>query len=140
MSLNNAPAHPSMYFKNLSPVEPSGLTEAAVETSAAPLPTVLWIELTSKCPYDCIFCSRSTLRGAGEHMEFDLFRSIMSELRRPEIIRLNYSGESIHHPRLLEALEFASKTGAVTELVSAFSSFPARDIERFVASGAVVSV
>ena len=53
----------------------------------------------------------------------------------PEIIRLNYSGESIHHPRLLEALQLASKTGAATELVSAFASFPARDIERFVDTG-----
>src|SRR5688572_13588692 len=90
----------------------------------AALPRILWIELTSKCPYDCIFCSRKMLRGAGEHMDFNLYASILGQLRNPEIIRLNYSGESAHYPRLIEAIGLAHATGAFTELVSAFSSYP----------------
>ena len=69
------------------------------------LPRVLWIELTSRCPFDCIFCSRKTLRGAGRHMDFGLCRRILDQLRNPEVIRLNYSGESIHYPRLAEAID-----------------------------------
>ena len=32
-------------------------------------PAVVWIELTSKCPLRCGFCSRENLRGEGEHMQ-----------------------------------------------------------------------
>ena len=99
------------------------------------LPRVLWIELTSRCPFDCIFCSRKTLRGAGNHMDFELYRRILDQLRNPEIIRLNYSGESIHYPRLAEAIELAHGTGARTELVSAFASAPRRPLESLVTRG-----
>ena len=57
------------------------------------LPTTLWIELTSKCPFDCVFCSRMSRHGAGEHMDFGLYIAILDQLRSPEVIRLNYSGE-----------------------------------------------
>ncbi|MCP4687510.1 MAG: radical SAM protein [Desulfobacterales bacterium] len=102
---------------------------------ADPLPAELWIELTSKCPYSCIFCSRKTVRGAGEHMPMDLFASIIGQLQRPRVIRLNYSGESICHPGLNEAIRLAASTGAATELVSAFSIFPKERLEAFATSG-----
>jgi MoaA/NifB/PqqE/SkfB family radical SAM enzyme len=101
----------------------------------APNPKVLWIELTSKCPFDCIFCSRKTLRGNGQHMEFTLFASILKQLDTPDILRLNYSGESIHHPNLIEAISQASRTGALTELVTAFASLPNEKIGPLVRSG-----
>ena len=99
------------------------------------VPRVLWIELTSTCPFDCVFCSRKTLHGAGRHMDLGLYRRIMRELRDPEVIRLNYSGESIHYPYLVEAIALAHETGAVTELVSAFASTPDRLLEPLVTSG-----
>lgn len=98
------------------------MQEIDPDLQAARLPTTLWIELTSKCPFDCVFCSRKLLRGDGEHMDFGLFRSILEQLDRPEMIRLNYSGESIHYPRLGEAIRLAAATGAVTELVTALAS------------------
>jgi radical SAM protein with 4Fe4S-binding SPASM domain len=99
------------------------------------VPKILWIELTSKCPFDCIFCSRQVRRGAGEHMEFELFCSLIQELDRPEIIRLNYSGESIHYPHLIEAIRLAKSTGAVIELVSAFGSISSHVLHGLVESG-----
>ncbi|HSB13923.1 MAG TPA: glycosyltransferase [Bryobacteraceae bacterium] len=98
-------------------------------------PRVLWIELTSRCPFECIFCSRKTLRGAGRHMDFGLCRRILDQLRNPEVIRLNYSGESIHYPRLAEAIELAHATGARTELVSALASAPEHLLEALVTRG-----
>ena len=105
------------------------------EKLVARLPRSLWIELTSKCPFDCVFCSRSTLRGAGEHMSFALYRSLIAQLREPEVIRLNYSGESTHHPRIIEAIELAAATGASVELVTALASLPHRLIGPLVESG-----
>ncbi len=100
-----------------------------------PTPRILWIELTSKCPFDCVFCSRKTLRGAGEHMDFDLYRSLIESLEEPEIIRLNYSGESAHYPYLIEAIELAHQRGAFVELVTAFASYPQHKIDALVESG-----
>lgn len=90
----------------------------------APTPKVIWIELTSRCPFDCIFCTRRTRFGAGRHLDFEIFRRVIGELESPEFIGLNYSGESTHYPRLVEAIELAAATGASTEVVSAFSSIP----------------
>jgi len=87
-----------------------------------PMPQILWIELTSRCPFDCIFCSRKALRGAGEHLDFDLYSRVIDELVDPKILRLNYAGESGHYPRLAEAVQLAAATGAEVELVSALAS------------------
>src|SRR5829696_2304561 len=102
---------------------------------ATDLPTTLWIELTSRCPFDCVFCSRRLRRGDGEHMDILVYRSLIAQLRSPQMLRLNYSGESIHYPHLIEAIELAAATGAATELVSAFSSAPATTISALVHSG-----
>jgi MoaA/NifB/PqqE/SkfB family radical SAM enzyme len=114
-----------------------GVEEAYQEIAqrTEPLPRVLWIELTSRCPYDCIFCSRKLLRGVGQHMDFAMYSSLISQLRNPEIIRLNYSGESIHHPRLTECCRLAAETGAAVELVTVLSALPVAKLELLARSG-----
>lgn len=102
---------------------------------AEPLPTILWIELTSRCPFDCVFCSRQLLRGNGRHMDFGLYSGLIGQLRNPEIIRLNYSGESIHHPRLVESCRAAAETGAAVELVTALAALPEAKLEPLAMSG-----
>lgn len=94
--------------------------EASLPVAArtAALPRVLWIELTSRCPYRCPFCSRETLRGHGRNMPLDLYERIVAQLRAPETLRLNYSGESAHYPHIVPAIALAASTGAWVELVS----------------------
>ncbi|MGH9666200.1 MAG: SPASM domain-containing protein, partial [Bryobacteraceae bacterium] len=98
------------------------VTDEAISNLVAPCPKTLWIELTSKCPFDCRFCSRRYERGDGQNMNFALYESLIAQLRQPETIRLNYSGESTHYPRLADAIRLAGGTGAATELVSALAS------------------
>lgn len=86
------------------------------------MPRILWIELTSRCPFDCVFCTRASLRGAGEHLDLALYQRLLGELDRPQIVRLNYAGESGHYPHLAEAVALAAATGAQVELVSALAS------------------
>jgi MoaA/NifB/PqqE/SkfB family radical SAM enzyme/GT2 family glycosyltransferase len=93
-------------------------------SSALSSPRVVWFELTSKCPVDCVFCSRKSIRGVGEHMPFDLFTRTLAELERPAVIRLSYSGESGHYPQLAEAIDAAKASGADVELVTALVSVP----------------
>lgn len=99
------------------------------------MPGVVWIELTSRCPFDCIFCSRKLLRGNGQHMKFEMLEKLLAELGQPQIIRLNYSGESSHYPHIVEACELASATGARVELVSALASLPWHRVERLAQAG-----
>ena len=33
------------------------MSDALLAARTLPLPRVLWIELTSRCPFDCVFCS-----------------------------------------------------------------------------------
>jgi MoaA/NifB/PqqE/SkfB family radical SAM enzyme len=112
-----------------------GLNDTPADFIASELPKVLWIELTSKCPYDCVFCSRRSRRGDGEHMDFDLYRKLISDLCEPEIIRLNYSGESMHYPHLIEAIRLAKAAGAETELVSVIAGASEGQLRALVESG-----
>jgi radical SAM protein with 4Fe4S-binding SPASM domain len=88
----------------------------------AKTPRILWVELTSKCPFDCVFCSRKTRRGSGEHMSYRLFKSLVAQVEDPRTFLLNYSGESTVYPDLIPAIRLARSTGAAVELVSALAS------------------
>ena len=111
------------------------LSERIADFAAADLPRIAWVELTSKCPFDCIFCSRRFRRGVGRHLDFEVCKSLMQEMQDPEIIRLNYSGESIHYPHLIEAIAMARDAGAQTELVSVLSTATHSLIRDLVRSG-----
>ncbi len=100
-----------------------------------PVPKVLWIELTSACPFDCVFCTRRTRFGSGRHLDFGTYQAVIGELEAPDFIGLNYSGESLCYPRLLEAIELANSTGAATELVTALSTVSRHLLEGIVATG-----
>src|SRR5579871_6702387 len=98
-------------------------------------PRTLWVELTSKCPFDCVFCSRKTLRGAGEHMPYAMFESLVRQVSSPRIFRLNYSGESTVYPDLIRAIRLARSSGAFVELVSALASASDALLEELAGSG-----
>ena len=92
--------------------------------SPTPLPRAYCVELTSKCPFDCIFCSRQLRRGAGQHLPFSVFNSLLDSLVDPRKFILNYSGESTVYPDLIAAIQRARATGASAELVSVMASVP----------------
>ena len=89
---------------------------------AARTPRILWVELTSKCPLDCIFCSRRLRRGAGSHLPFAVFDSLVGALDDPRKILLNYSGESTVYPELVAAIRRVRAAGARAELVSVLAT------------------
>jgi MoaA/NifB/PqqE/SkfB family radical SAM enzyme/GT2 family glycosyltransferase len=84
----------------------------------------LWVELTSKCPFDCIFCSRKTRRGTGQHLPFPVYERMVQELPDARKFILNYSGESMVYPDLIPAIQLARASGAFVELVSALATAP----------------
>jgi radical SAM protein with 4Fe4S-binding SPASM domain len=102
---------------------------------AAQTPRTLWVELTSKCPLDCVFCSRKTRRGAGEHMPWSVFESLVQQVSNPRTFLLNYSGESTVYPRLIPAIRLARSTGAFVELVSALVNVSEASLPELCSSG-----
>jgi radical SAM protein with 4Fe4S-binding SPASM domain len=100
-----------------------------------PLPAEYWIELTSTCPFDCVFCSRKTVRGKGQAMNFATYQRLLSEIGHPRTIRLNYAGESMHYPHLIEAVRMAVATGAIVEMVTALASARADTLNELLETG-----
>src|SRR4249919_1709538 len=98
------------------------MQDAAFPPRAAELPRTYCVELTSKCPFDCIFCTRKSTRVAGQHMDFGLFESLMRQVGHPERILLNSLGESMHYPYLPEAIRLVKATGAAADLISTLCS------------------
>jgi len=109
-----------------SPVATSRVGRDTGDTDflAARSPRILWIELTSKCPFDCIFCSRQVRRGAGRHLPFEVYSSLLKALVDPRKFLLNYSGESTVYPDLVPAIQMARGTGASVEMVTAMATAP----------------
>lgn len=107
----------------------------AISARTAPMPRILWLELSSRCPFDCVFCTRASLRGAGEQMDFAIYQRLIADLERPQIIRLNYAGESGHYPHLSEAVALAAATGAEVELVSALASLKPERLQAALEAG-----
>jgi radical SAM protein with 4Fe4S-binding SPASM domain len=101
----------------------------------AELPRSYCVELTSRCPFDCVFCTRKETRGSGQHMDFALFESLMRQVGRPERILLNSLGESMHYPQLPDAIRLAKATGATTELISTLCSAPAGVVRAVLEAG-----
>jgi radical SAM protein with 4Fe4S-binding SPASM domain len=64
------------------------------------------------------------LRGAGEHMPYHVFESLVGQMSDPRSFCLNYSGESTVYPEIVPAIRLARATGALVELVSALVCVP----------------
>jgi len=96
----------------------------ALPFQAARTPRTLSVELTSKRPFDCVFCSRQLRRGAGQHLPFDVYTSLLDSLVDPRKFILNYSGESTVYPDLIAAIERTRSSGAFVELVSVMATAP----------------
>lgn len=110
-------------------------TPPPFDTAPAPTPRTLWIELTSKCAFDCVFCSRKLRRGAGQHLPFPLYRDLVNSLVDPRRMLLNYSGESTYYPELISAIAVARSAGAYVELVSVLTPLPDDMLRAMAVSG-----
>lgn len=82
------------------------------------MPVRLWVELTSDCNFQCVMCPNKDLpendRG---HMDMDLFTKIINEAADFVFeINLAHRGESLLHPRFIDALSYAKSKGIYTRL------------------------
>jgi len=82
------------------------------------LPVRLWIELTSECNYRCVMCPNKDLKEKDiGYMTLDLFKKIINEAANFVYeINLAHRGESLLHPRILDAISYAKEKKVVTRL------------------------
>ncbi len=81
-------------------------------------PIRLWVELTSLCNYRCIMCPNKDLEKKDKgFMDIDLYKKIVDEARDFAFdINLAHRGESLLHPRFIEAIAYAKHSGLYTRL------------------------
>jgi len=81
-------------------------------------PVRLWIELTSHCNYRCVMCPNKDLKKSESGtMDMDLFQKVLDESEDLVFdINLAHRGESLLHPRLSEAIQYAKKKNFYTRL------------------------
>ncbi|MEM5853663.1 MAG: radical SAM protein [Candidatus Aenigmatarchaeota archaeon] len=79
-------------------------------------PSYVQIEPTTKCNLKCKTCIRSRIEsGVSEDMQFDLFKSIIDQLRRPiyatQAINITGLGEPFMNPNIILMVRYAKKKG-----------------------------
>ena len=75
-------------------------------------PSILVIEVTTKCNLSCIHCFRRSMRETEVDMDYELFLRLMREVRSwggVERITLTGWGEPTVHPNILDMLDQAKK-------------------------------
>jgi Predicted Fe-S oxidoreductases len=73
-------------------------------------PAIYFIEPTNVCNLSCIMCPNSRLSDNKCSMNFDLFRKIINEIKYvAKVIRLNYRGEPLIHPNIIEMIQYCKE-------------------------------
>lgn len=84
-------------------------------------PSYVELELTGKCPLDCIFCYRKSIAAPDhENMKMDTFTKILTGMRDfslPYTLCFTGSGEPMEHPEFYSFMETALKEELVEQLV-----------------------
>lgn len=101
------------------------------------LPIRLWVELTSHCNYRCVMCPNKDLgKDDKGYMPFDLYEKIIAEAKGFVFdINLAHRGESLLHPRLVDAIRLAKDSGLFTRLHTNGSLLTEDMAKQIVASG-----
>ena len=82
------------------------------------LPAIWQVELTNRCPYQCIGCPRQFMTRPQGDMAFSTFKACVSAVeshqRDVRPIGLHHFGESLLHPDVVRFVDFASARGVPT--------------------------
>jgi len=75
------------------------------------VPWLLWLEVTSKCNANCVFCARSDVKQPAQHMDFEMFKKIIDAAPFATQVHTQGFGEPLMWPHLVEGVEYAKKKG-----------------------------
>jgi hypothetical protein len=85
--------------------------EGDLRSATPPIPRSAKIELTSRCNYECRFCSSHLRNGRRQDMPWPLYTRLTQHLREAGVEQLGlfYIGESLLYPRLEDAVRYAKQ-------------------------------
>jgi radical SAM protein with 4Fe4S-binding SPASM domain len=102
------------------------------------LPHILHVGVTTLCNLRCPGCPTGTkaLGRKGEHLDFDLYRRVVDELRSTLMFMLFWDwGEPLMHPRLADMIAHAKQSQIKTVISTSGTIFNSQDhIDRLVAA------
>jgi MoaA/NifB/PqqE/SkfB family radical SAM enzyme len=108
---------------------------------AVPLdkPMTVYVEPTNRCNLSCSFCPQSLddykeRAGYWEHMEIELYRKVISEIKAMEIksLKLYFFGEPLLHPEIGEILRLATGACDRVELTTNGMPMTAKRVQEIV--------
>ncbi|MDD5148083.1 MAG: radical SAM protein [Candidatus ainarchaeum sp.] len=82
-------------------------------------PHQVYIELTNVCNLRCTHCPQSTMRRKPQYMDMKLFEKIIKELApHKPFIDLYLQGESLLHPKIVDAVKICRKYGLLPRITT----------------------
>lgn len=83
-------------------------------------PTMLQIEVTSRCNFRCSYCivHNGTESETPGDMSLDMFRHVLDRFPRSYYLQLHGQGEPLLHPHLEEMITFAEQQSRFSSIVS----------------------
>lgn len=95
----------------------------------------IYIEVTTKCNFDCITCIRSSWHDSELHMEWSTFVNILEnlkELPRLESVHFGGFGEPMMHPRIFDMLREVKALGVKVEMITNGSYLAKENIKQLI--------
>lgn len=92
----------------------------------------LYIEVTTKCNFNCITCIRSSWQDPLTHMDWSTFKKILESMETlPDLQSVHFGGfgEPMSHPRIFDMLQAVKKRGLKVEMITN-GSFLREDVIR----------
>lgn len=96
------------------------------------------IELTNNCSFACAFCIHPHMKRPRGHMDFDLFRRIVDDVKEHDLAKtFNFSGlgEPMLHPRFFDFADYAATAGIGITVITNCSLLTPEKNQRLVESG-----
>ncbi len=95
----------------------------------------IYIEVTTKCNFDCITCIRSSWEDKLVHMDWKTFENILlnlKELPNLESVHFGGFGEPMMHPRIFDMLSAVKGLGLKVEMITNGSYLRKENIQKLI--------
>lgn len=94
------------------------------------LPAIYTIEPTNDCNLNCVMCPNDKL-GKRSYIDLDLFEKVVDEVKDvAKAIRLNFLGEPLLHPKIIDMIAFCKSTTAARVSMSTNATKLNEDLSR----------
>lgn len=95
----------------------------------------VYIEVTTKCNFDCITCIRSSWQDCLLHMEWETFENILENLKdlpNLESVHFGGFGEPMMHPKIFDMLKSVKALGVKVEMITNGSYLQKENIQQLI--------